>query len=42
MDEAKKIAEEKMQDLNADDLDAAARIVLGTTRSMGIDLVETK
>jgi large subunit ribosomal protein L11 len=30
------IAERKMQDLNADDLDAAAKIVEGTARSMGI------
>lgn len=30
------IAERKMQDLNADDLDAAEKIVAGTARSMGI------
>lgn len=40
--EAAKIAEEKMEDLNARDLDAAINIVLGTARSMGIDLVEEK
>lgn len=38
--EAAKIAEEKMEDLNARDLDAAINIVLGTARSMGIDLDE--
>lgn len=38
--QAKKIAQEKIQDMNANDLDAAANIVLGTARSMGIDTVE--
>ena len=38
--QAQQIAEEKMQDMNARDLDAAANIVLGTARSMGIELVE--
>lgn len=38
-DQAKKIAEDKMQDLNARDLDAATNIVLGTARSMGLELV---
>ena len=36
--QAKKIAKEKMQDMNARDEEAAANIVLGTARSMGIDL----
>lgn len=40
-EQAKKIAEDKMQDLNVRSIDAAIRIVLGTARSMGIDLVET-
>lgn len=38
--QARKIAEEKIQDMNANDLDAAANIVLGTARSMGIELIE--
>lgn len=38
--QAQKIAEEKMQDLNAASLDAAINIVYGTARSMGIDKVE--
>lgn len=38
-EQAKQIAEEKMEDLNARDIDAAINIVLGTARSMGIDLV---
>jgi large subunit ribosomal protein L11 len=37
--QARKIAEEKMQDLNALDIEAAANIVLGTARSMGLELV---
>lgn len=37
--QAKKIAQDKMQDMNADDLEMAANIVLGTARSMGIELV---
>jgi len=32
------IAEQKMEDLNANDIDAAANIVAGTARSMGIDV----
>ena len=35
-EQAKKIAEEKMADLNANDVDAAVKIVQGTARSMGI------
>ncbi|MDE6576455.1 MAG: 50S ribosomal protein L11, partial [Opitutales bacterium] len=31
------IAKQKMEDLNANDLDAAAKIIAGTARSMGID-----
>lgn len=38
--DARKIAADKIQDMNARDLDAAANIVLGTARSMGIDTVE--
>jgi len=37
-DQCKTIAERKMKDLNAFDLDQAARIVAGTARSMGIDV----
>ena len=35
-DDLREIAEQKMPDLNANDLDAAMRIVEGTARSMGI------
>lgn len=40
LDQARVIAEQKMQDMNARHIDAAIQIVLGTARSMGIDLVE--
>lgn len=36
--QVREIAEIKMEDLNADDLDAAMKIVEGTARSMGIDV----
>ncbi|MEY2916239.1 MAG: ribosomal protein [Actinomycetota bacterium] len=35
-DQVRKIAEQKMADLNANDIDAAALIIAGTARSMGI------
>lgn len=38
-EQAKKIAQDKMQDLNARDLDKAINTVLGTARSMGLELV---
>ncbi|MCB9989898.1 MAG: 50S ribosomal protein L11 [Rhodospirillales bacterium] len=34
------IAEEKMEDLNANDIDAAMKIIAGSARSMGIEVVE--
>ena len=36
----REIAEKKMKDLNANDLDAAARMVAGSARSMGLEIVE--
>lgn len=39
LEQVKKIAELKMPDLNANDIDAAAKMIAGTARSMGI-LVE--
>jgi large subunit ribosomal protein L11 len=36
--QVEKIAKEKMADLNANDLEAAKKIVAGTARSMGIDV----
>ena len=37
--QARKVAQAKMQDMNARDLEAATNVVLGTARSMGIELV---
>ena len=37
--QVKKIAELKMPDLNANDVDAAMRMIAGTARSMGIEVV---
>ncbi len=39
-DKVEDIAKQKMQDLNAADLDAAMRMVAGTARSMGIKVVD--
>jgi large subunit ribosomal protein L11 len=36
MEQVRQIAQTKMSDLNATDLDAAAKIIAGTARSMGI------
>jgi large subunit ribosomal protein L11 len=38
-EQARAIAQEKMEDLNAQDIDAAERIVRGTARSMGVDVI---
>ena len=37
-DQLRQIAEMKMQDLNANDIEAAMKIIAGTARSMGIDV----
>src|ERR687888_1251782 len=37
-DQVRQIAERKMVDLNADDVEAAMRIIEGTARSMGIEV----
>ncbi len=37
-DQVKEIAKTKLPDLNADDIDAAMRIIEGTARSMGIEV----
>lgn len=36
---ARKVAKQKMEDMNATDLEMATNIVLGTARSMGIELI---
>jgi large subunit ribosomal protein L11 len=38
--QAKIIAESKIEDMNANDVEAATNIVLGTARSMGIELID--
>ena len=38
-DQVREIAETKKEDLNANDIDAAAKIIAGTARSMGITVV---
>lgn len=37
-EQIRRIAERKMEDLNANDIDAAERIIEGTARSMGIEI----
>ncbi len=39
-EQLRKIAEIKMPDLNTDDIEAAMRIIEGTARNMGIEVVE--
>jgi large subunit ribosomal protein L11 len=38
--QVKKIAEMKMPDLNANDVDAAMKIIAGSARSMGVEVVD--
>jgi large subunit ribosomal protein L11 len=38
-DQVRQIAERKMPDLNAPDLEQASKIIAGTARSMGVDVV---
>ncbi len=37
-DDIRRIAERKMPDLNANDIDAASKIIAGTARSMGVEV----
>ncbi|MBI4991603.1 MAG: 50S ribosomal protein L11 [Candidatus Harrisonbacteria bacterium] len=39
-EDLRKIAEKKMVDLNAYDVDAAMKIIAGTARNMGIEVIE--
>lgn len=39
-EDVRKIAERKMEDLNAESVEAAMKIIEGTARSMGIEVVE--
>jgi large subunit ribosomal protein L11 len=40
MAQIKEIAKQKMVDLNANDIDAAAQMIKGSARSMGLEVVE--
>ncbi|MEO0755080.1 MAG: 50S ribosomal protein L11, partial [Pseudomonadota bacterium] len=40
MAQCREIAEQKMEDLNANDLDQAAKIIAGSARSMGLEVTE--
>jgi len=40
MAQIREIAEQKMQDLNAKDIEGAYRILIGSARSMGLEVVE--
>ena len=40
MAQVREIAAKKMQDLNANDIEAAARMIAGSARSMGLEVVE--
>jgi large subunit ribosomal protein L11 len=39
MDQIREIAEQKMQDLNAQDIEGACRMLIGSARSMGLEVV---
>ena len=39
MSQVKEIAEKKMKDLNANDIDAASMMIIGSARSMGLEVV---
>ena len=41
MAQVREIAEKKMEDLNANDIEAACKMVIGSARSMGIEVVGT-
>ena len=40
VDQLREIAEQKMKDMNANDIDGAMRMLMGSARSMGISVVE--
>ena len=42
LDQVREIAQTKMNDLNASGVEAAVKIVAGTARSMGIEIVDKK
>ena len=40
MEQIREIAQKKMQDLNANDVEAASAMLVGSARSMGLQVVE--
>jgi large subunit ribosomal protein L11 len=40
MSQVREIAEAKFEDLNANDIEAASEMIVGSARSMGVDVVE--
>ena len=40
MAQIREIAEKKMKDLNANDVDAASMMIIGSARSMGLEVVQ--
>ena len=40
MQQLKKIAEEKLPDLNTNNIDQAAKIIAGTAKSMGVEVTD--
>ena len=40
MEQIREIASAKMEDLNANSIEAASRIIAGTARSMGVEVTE--
>lgn len=39
MDQVREIAKQKMKDLNANDIEAASQMIIGSARSMGLEVV---
>jgi large subunit ribosomal protein L11 len=42
MEQVREIAKEKMEDLNSVDMDGAVKVIMGSARSMGIEVEEEK
>jgi large subunit ribosomal protein L11 len=40
MEQVREIAKQKMADLNANDIEAACSMIIGSARSMGVQVVE--
>ncbi|MDR0690509.1 MAG: 50S ribosomal protein L11 [Streptococcaceae bacterium] len=40
MSQVREIAKQKMQDLNANDIEAASQMIIGSARSIGVEVIE--